>query len=167
MSRSHADDAEVKSGLRPTGRLLEPSLAAVDALAVDTVVVGFCRDVRPLAGLLGMIDWRVCGRLSRLIQAGMITGDVDEKVLFPTGGRLSAPRLFLHGWGSVADAKAHGAERIAAMVQMLDKAKAERVAFAFPEPARGLAYLAGDVERALGGRLVALFGPDPLPPLWP
>jgi hypothetical protein len=164
VSRGRADDAEVKSEQRPGGRLLEPSLAAVDALAVDSVVVGLCRDVRPLAGLLGMLDWRLCGRLSRLVESGTITGDVGEKILFSTGGRLSVPRLFLYGWGSVADAKAHGAERIAAMVEMLDKAKAERVAFAFPEPARGLAHLAGDVEKALGARLVALFGPDPLPP---
>ncbi len=165
MSRTRADDAEVKAEQRPGGRLLEPSLAAVDALAVDSIVVGLCRDVRPLAGLLGVIDWRLCGRLSRLVEAGTITGDVDEKVLFPTGGRLPVPRLFLYGWGSVVDAKAHGPDRIAGMVKMLDKAKAQRVAFGFPEPARGLLHLAGDIERALGGRLVACFGADPLQPL--
>lgn len=165
MSRTRADDGEVRSEQRPTGRLLEPTLSAVDALDVDSIAVGFCRDVRPLGGLLGMLDWRLCGRLSRLLEAGTIDGAVDEKVLFPTAGRVSAPRLFLYGWGTQAEAKAHATERVAAMIAMLDKAKVKRVAFAFPEPARGLVHLGGDVEKGLGARLVALFGPDPLPPV--
>ena len=112
-----------------------------------------------------MIDWRLCGRLSRLIESGTITGDADEKILFPTSGRLSVPRLFIYGWGTVTEAKANSAGRLAGMVQMLDKVGVERVAFAFPEPARHFAHLAGEVEALLGSRLVALCGPDPLPPL--
>ena len=165
MSRSRADSAEVRSEHRPPGRLIEPTLGAVDALAADSIVVGLCRDVRPLAGVLGMLDWRLCGRLSRLLESGTITGDVDEKILFPTSGRLSVPRLFIYGWGPVAEAKGNSAGRLAGMVQMLDKVKAERVAFAFPEPARHFTHLAGEVEASLGPRLVALFGADPLPPL--
>jgi hypothetical protein len=165
VSRSRADSVEVRSEHRPSGRLIEPTLGAVDALAVDSIVVGLCRDVRPLAGALGMIDWRLCGRLSRLLESGTITGDLDEKILFPTSGRLSAPRLFIYGWGPVAEAKGNSAGRLSGMVQMLDQVKAERVAFAFPEPARHFIHLAGEVEACLGARLVAMFGADPLPPL--
>ena len=69
------------------------------------------------------------------------------------------------GAGPVAEAKGNSAGRLVGMVQMLNKVKAERVAFAFPEPARHFTHLAGEVEASLGPRLVALFGADPLPPL--
>jgi hypothetical protein len=160
-----ADNAEVKSGPRHGGRLLEPTLAALDALDVDSIVVGLCKDVRPTAGLLGLLDWRLCGRVSRLLEAGTITGHDGEKVLFPTQGRVSAPRLFLYGWGARAGMRDGAGERLRAIGEMLTKAKARRVAFAFPEPASSLTGLVGDVEKVLGDRLVAVFGPDPLPPV--
>jgi hypothetical protein len=162
---SKADEAEVKSEVRAPGRLTEPTLAAVDALDVDSIVLGLCSDVRPLGGLMGMVDWRLCGRLSRLIEAGTITGAVGEKILFPTGGRLAAPRLFIYGWGPHVAAKNHGAEILKGMVEMLDKARVKRIAFALPEPARPLLYLMDDVEKVLGARLGALFAPDPIPPI--
>jgi len=159
-----ADEGEVKSGPRQGGRLIEPTLAALDALDIDSIVVGLCSDVRPLGGLLGLLDWRLCGRLSRLLEQGTIVGNDGEKILFPTHGRVTAPRLFLYGWGPRAQAKERSKERLAAMVEMLDKAKAKRVAFAFPEPAAGLTHLVSDVESALGDRATAIFGSDPLPP---
>ena len=161
----HGGGAVVKSEARVHERLLDPSLSAVDQLDADTILVGLCSDVRPLGGMLGMLDWRMCGRLSTMIQAGAITGADGEKVLFPTQGRLKVPRIFLYGWGAHAQAAARGSERVAAMIEMVKKAGGERVAFAFPEPARGLLHLADDVERGLGKRLVGFFGADPLPPV--
>ena len=59
--------------------------------------------------------------------------------------------------------KAH--ERVAAMVEMVEKAGGQRIAFVLPEPARGVfEMVAPQVEKLLGDRLVALFAPDPLPP---
>ncbi len=165
MSRGRAVDAQVTSEPRPGSGLLEPTLAAIDSLVVDSIVVGVCRDVRPLAGLLGVLDWRLCGRLSRLVAAGDITGATDERVLIPTGGQLAVPRIVVYGWGSPADAKASGAARIEGIATMIEQLKAARVAFAFPEPARPLVHLAPEVERQLSRRLVVCFGADPLPPL--
>jgi hypothetical protein len=165
MSRGRAVDAEVTSEPRPGSGLLEPTLGAVDAVVADALVVGLCRDVRPLAGLLGILDWRLCGRLSRLVEAGEITGAVDERVMVPTAGMLKVPFVVVSGWGSPADARADGAARIAGIGAMLEQLKAAKVAFAFPEPARALIHLAPEVERVLGPRLAACFGADPLPPL--
>ena len=72
MARGKADEAEVKSEVRAHGRPTEPTLAAVDALDVDSIVLGLCSDVRPLGGLMAMVDWRLCGRLSHAIEAGTI-----------------------------------------------------------------------------------------------
>jgi hypothetical protein len=165
VARGKADEAEVKSEVRAHGRLTEPTLAAVDALDVDSIVLGLCSDVRPLGGLMAMVDWRLCGRLSHAMEAGTITGAVGEKVLFPTGGRLAVPRLFIYGWGPHVHAKNHGAELLKGMVDMLDKARVKKVAFALPEPARPLLYLMDDVEKVLGHRLGVLFSPDPISPL--
>lgn len=143
-------------------------MSAVDGLGadgVDSIVCGLCSDVRPLGGLLAMVDWRLCGRLSHLIEAGTITGALGEKILFPTQGRIGVPRLFISGWGPHANIASAGAERVKAMVEILDKAQAKRVAMALPEPAKGLAHLVDDAERLLGKRLVAFFGPDPISPL--
>ena len=165
MSRGRAVDAEVTSEPRPGSGLLEPSLGAVDSLVVDSIVVGLCRGVRPLAGLLGILDWRLCGRLSSLVAEGQITGASDERVLIPTGARLAVPRVVVYGWGSPAEAKADGALRVEHIATMLEQLRAARVAFAFPEPARPLVHLAPEVERLLGRRLMVCFGADPLPPL--
>jgi hypothetical protein len=163
--KQRADDAQVRSERRGPDRLLEPTLAHLDALVADAIVVGCCSDVRPLAGLLGLVDWRLCGRLSRLIQAGVVTGRAGEQVLLPTAGRVGPPRCVLVGWGPAASVAETANGRVHAMLEVIDRARFERVAFAFPEPASPLLSWATDVETHLGSRLVALFGADPLPPL--
>jgi hypothetical protein len=160
--KPRADDARVRSESRRSERLLEPTLQNVDALDVEAVVVGLCRDVRPLAGVLGMIDWRLCGRVSRLVAAGAITGVDGERVLMPTHGRIPAPRLFFYGWGDADAVEARRAVHVAAMAEMVARAGVHRVAFAFPEPAGELVLDTADVERCFGARLVAFFGADPL-----
>ena len=163
--KQRADDAQVKSERWGSDRLLEPTLANLDALVADAVVVGLCIDVRPLAGLLGMIDWRLCGRVSRLIERGVITGASGEQVLMPTLGRIAPPRLFVVGWGRFVAARDDADERVRATLAMIDKAGPRRVAFAFPEPAGELLAYGDVVEQHLGARLAGLFGADPLPVL--
>lgn len=166
MRQTKADDGEVKRLAKSEARLTEPTLGNVDALVCDSIVVGVFSDVRPLAGLLGMIDWRLCGRLSRLFEQGVITGAEGERVLLPTHGRVPAPRLFLYGWGPSTLASQKTVERVASMIMMVNNASAQTVAFGFPEPCRGLIHLAApQVEAGLGGRLVALFDADPVPPV--
>jgi hypothetical protein len=164
-SSTKAEDGVVRSEARVNERVQDASLSALDALDVDALLVGLCSDVRPLAGVLGMVDWRLCGRVSTMVGKGAITGVDGEKVLFPTQGRVRVPRLFLYGWGPWQQASTKGSERVAAMIEMVKKAGGQRVAFAFPEPASSLLHLLPDVERGLGSRLVTVFGADPLPPV--
>jgi hypothetical protein len=161
--KQRADEAQVKSERRGAERLLEPTLTNLDALVADAVVVGLCSDVRPLAGLLGMIDWRLCGRVSRLVERGVITGAHGEQVLMPTLGRIRAPRLFVVGWGQASSSADNADERVRATLAMIDKAGLQRLAFAFPEPAGAMLGRADVVEQHLGPRLVGVFAADPLP----
>ena len=74
----------------------------IDRLAVDTACVSFHADERPLRDAAGLVDWRLCGQLSRLILQGTLTGQFGEKLLVHPGGRLVASRLLVLGAGRKA-----------------------------------------------------------------
>jgi hypothetical protein len=74
----------------------ELGLQALDALRTDAIAV-FVGPERPLQGLAGFVDWRLCGAISRAIRGGSYVPEAGESLLLPTGGRLAAPRLFCFG----------------------------------------------------------------------
>jgi hypothetical protein len=80
------------------------SLAAdsIERVEADVAVVTFFRDDRPLRGSASRVDWRLCGRLSRLLRAERFAGDSGEAALFPTRGGLRAPMLIAAGLGARA-----------------------------------------------------------------
>jgi hypothetical protein len=64
----------------------------------------FCfADERPLAGVAGCIDWRICGQLSRVLQNEFFSAETSEMLMLPVSGRFGTRRLFLFGLGA-ADA---------------------------------------------------------------
>ncbi len=71
-------------------------LPALDALEVDALAV-FVGPERPLQGLAGYADWRLCGALSRAIRQGHFAPETGEALLLPSGGRLFPARLFCFG----------------------------------------------------------------------
>lgn len=150
-----------------TGRVLtplcEPSLHAVDALDAESLALCMTTDVRPLAGLTGYVDWRLCGQLSALVRAGVITGAHGEHVLVPNHGPLVPRRIFVFGWGPQASLEDGAPARFERMARVLADAGCESVAVGLPEPGARLVHLVEDhVRKALGARCVAVFGPDPL-----
>ncbi|OGQ90992.1 MAG: hypothetical protein A2289_00770 [Deltaproteobacteria bacterium RIFOXYA12_FULL_58_15] len=67
-------------------------------------VAVFCfSDVRPLCGVAGFLDWRLCGAISRRIETGDFAGHVDEVLLLPSEGRLGRQLVFAFGLGTLAD----------------------------------------------------------------
>ena len=83
---------------------LNPELARWDQLAhstggaPDALVLSFFSDERPLRGAAGLADWRLCGRLSRLLQAGRVSGTFGESTLLPAI-KLPFDKLVLFGLG--------------------------------------------------------------------
>ncbi|MFZ9888080.1 MAG: M17 family peptidase N-terminal domain-containing protein [Myxococcota bacterium] len=142
---------------------LSCSLAGVDELVADTLVVCLTEDQRPLRGAPGFVDWRLCGRISRLLETGAFTGAKSEKLLLPTQGRLPTPRVVLLGWGRDDELGAKATRRMEAACNVLGDLQVKRVAIALPEPVRPLLplvdqYLLGP----LGSRLVGVFEPEEL-----
>jgi hypothetical protein len=54
----------------------------------DAICVPVWSDVRPLRGAAGLLDWRMCGRLSTMLASGKVTGAEGEQTLFPSAHRL-------------------------------------------------------------------------------
>jgi hypothetical protein len=65
----------------------------------ELLAVYLWEDVRPLRGAAGLLDWRLCGKLSGLIQSGRLTGVAGEQLLLPSAGRLPWRLAMVMGLG--------------------------------------------------------------------
>ena len=65
------------------------TLRSLDDQACDVLVLTAFSDERPLSGLSGLVDWRLGGVLSDWLINGFATGRANERVLYPSQGRLS------------------------------------------------------------------------------
>jgi len=80
--------------------LAEPSRGGEAWPLPTALALGVFTDERPLRGAAGLCDWRLCGRLSRLLRAERLTGRSDEVVMLPPArARLPFSRLLLFGLG--------------------------------------------------------------------
>jgi hypothetical protein len=79
------------------------SLAALDVGEADGLALFVAKDERPLRGLAGLCDWRLCGSLSRVVHSGFFAGAPGEALLMPGKGRLRATKIFALGLGARTD----------------------------------------------------------------
>ncbi len=78
----------------------EAGLSALDSLdGFDSICLFVFEDERPLRGLAGYVDWRLCGALSRVLQNGWFEGAFNDALLLPAQARLPATRIFCYGAG--------------------------------------------------------------------
>jgi hypothetical protein len=88
--------------------VLPVDLARWDESARDCLVLPVFRDDRPLRGAAGLADWRMCGRLSRLLKTEKATANAGETLLLPPGRRLRFQRVM---WFGLGDAKGYTDDR--------------------------------------------------------
>lgn len=102
-------------------------------LEVDAILLPTFEVKAQPRNVAGHVDWRLCGRIARLLLAETFSGRPSEALLMPAMGRLGAQRLFLYGLGRPAAPKEpHVKERLAESVKMLVEAGATDVAVGFP-----------------------------------
>jgi hypothetical protein len=140
-------------------RFASPELRGIDQLRLDALALTYFEDERPLRGLAGQVDWRLCGQLSRWIARGRLTGASGERALLPTVRRLGPERLLLHGLGPRDDfwhaGEARFRELIEEMLATLDGAGIRAAAVALPElppgprPVAGITGTEGSKARAM------------------
>lgn len=106
-------------------RFAAPDWKSLDVLQSEAILAPFFSDERPLRGLLGLIDWRLCGFVSRLIKRGVVRGELGETVLVPLGPRFASDKLFLFG---VGNSESFQPELVQGVIErMLDVGSAARV----------------------------------------
>lgn len=103
---------------------IAPDLRRLDELKSEALALAFFEDERPLRGPVGLVDFRLCGQLSRLVLRGRARGAYGETVLVPTRPRLPFEKLFLFGAGP-ADAldASRFADVVERMLVTLDRAR--------------------------------------------
>jgi hypothetical protein len=113
--------------------LARGDLAGLDRLDAEGVAVFLFSDVRPVRGVAGYVDWRLCGELSRCIERGLFAAAAGETMLLPTAGRFGRRRVFVFGLGL-----AHGADEsrfrsaVRTAVEVMRRAGVETLALAAP-----------------------------------
>lgn len=60
-------------------------------------------DQRPLVGAAGLLDWRLDGEVTRMLQAGSVSGARGEQLLLQAGDKLRAEWVLLLGAGRRRD----------------------------------------------------------------
>lgn len=83
-------------------RFVPPQLAQLDHLESEVLLACVYGDARPAHGVAGLYDWRLCGRLSRLMREQFLTGEVGEVLMLPGKPRTSFDKLVLFGAGERA-----------------------------------------------------------------
>lgn len=83
-------------------KFVAESLRALDGLKSEALTLNVFEDERPLRGAAGLVDWRLCGRLSALAVRGRLTGQLGEVLLIPARPRLPFEKLLVFGAGPSA-----------------------------------------------------------------
>lgn len=80
-------------------RFTAPSLRKLDLLGTEVLVATLTSDERPPQGVAGLVDFRLAGQLSRLLQSGFATGENGEVLLLPGKPKLPFDKILLFGIG--------------------------------------------------------------------
>jgi hypothetical protein len=136
--------------------VLPLDLARWDETTRDCLVLPVFKDDRPLRGAAGLADWRLCGRLSRLLKANKATGEQGESMMLPPGRRLRFARIM---WFGLGDAKGYSDTRfkkdVAWILDVVAKANVKDWALQAPGRASGLIGARRAVELMLENETLA------------
>jgi len=115
-----------------TARIAGGDLAGLDALDVDALALPLFAVRAQPQDVAGFADWRLAGRIARLIASGRFSGARDEALLMPGQGRCGAQRVFLLGLGAPQSPAKLSFDQA---VQVLAQAGARKLAFGAPSMA--------------------------------
>jgi hypothetical protein len=82
-------------------RFTAPDLRRLDLAGTEVIAAYLVEGERPPQGVAGLLDWRLAGKISELIQSGFATGKLGEVVLVPGKPKLPFDKVLLFGIGSL------------------------------------------------------------------
>lgn len=80
-------------------RFTTPTLRKLDLVGTEVLVSALAEDERPPHGVTGLVDWRLAGRISKLMLSGFATGRVGDVLLIPGKPKLPFDKVVLFGVG--------------------------------------------------------------------
>jgi hypothetical protein len=127
-------------------RFLPPELRRLDEANVELCACTIWSDERPMRGFADLLDWRLGGRLSALLKADFVRGDVGETLLVPGKPHLPFEKVLVMGLGRRASFD-EGAFRdaILRLARTFERLRVRRAVLELP----GRATDAIDPERAI------------------
>jgi hypothetical protein len=84
-------------------RFTLPQLRKLDLAGTEVLVCALAEGERPPKGVAGLIDWRLVGRISRLVASGFVSGVLGETLLVPGRPKLPFDKILFFGVGSTRD----------------------------------------------------------------
>lgn len=97
-------------------KFVEPKLRQIEQINCEALAIPFFSNERPLHGAFGVVDWRMCGFISRMMIKRHISGEWKESVLIPGRPRIGIEKLFLFGLGRVNEFSETVVEEISAHI---------------------------------------------------
>jgi hypothetical protein len=93
-----------------------PELRRLDELTTEALACCLYSDALPPRGVVGLLSWRLAGRIERLLEGGFLTGQAGEVLLLSGRPRLTADKVLLFGLGPRASFDEVAFERVAERV---------------------------------------------------
>jgi len=111
------------------------SPAYLDRLDADTLLLPLYEITAQPLGAAGYVDWRLCGRLGRMIRERRFSGARGEALLLSYRPRVPVARIVVLGLGASASPSEDDAHAdLARMIAIAEAAGARSVALGAPEP---------------------------------
>lgn len=102
----------------------------IDKVTAELVVLMHYQDQLPLKNLLGVLDWRINGRLSRVVQNKTFQGKPRELLLMPSEARFKASQILVLGLGQKSEFNEdHINEVLDYFIKTVENKRAEQVCF--------------------------------------
>lgn len=102
----------------------------IDKIPAELIVLMHYENELPFKDLLGMLDWRINGRLSRFVNDQKFKGKAKELLLMPSEHRFKAHEIIILGLGNKQDfSQDHISQVLDYFLNTVDKKKANQVCF--------------------------------------
>lgn len=112
---------------------LTPADLPLELLEVELLAALLFVDQRPLVGAAGLLDWRLDGEVTRMLQAGRVSGDRGEQLVVRAGAKLKAQWVLLLGSGKRAEcSERHLKNLLKELWQSCSRAGFQRIGVALP-----------------------------------
>lgn len=84
-------------------RFVAPDLRKFDLFVSEVLAVSLFEGDRPPQGTAGLVDYRMAGQISALIEKGTLAGRLGEQMLLAARPRLPFDKLLIVGGGKAED----------------------------------------------------------------